>query len=64
MNKTNPKQNKYELVQPVFFNSKLNPNKTPIDIDQPVNQVNSNSQNPPQQIKYRTFEIDPSICSR
>ena len=42
MNKTNPKQNKYELVQPVFFNSKLNPNKTPIDIDQPVNQVNSN----------------------
>ena len=67
MNKTNPKQNKYELVQPVFFNSKLNPNKTPIDIDQPVNQVNSNSQNPPQQIKYRTFDIDPSItdwCSR
>ena len=46
MNK--PKQNKYELVQPVFFNSKLNPNKTPIDINQPVNQINSN---PPQQIK-------------
>ena len=62
MNK--PKQNKYELVQPVFFNSKLNPNKTPIDINQPVNQINSN---PPQQIKYRTFDIDPSVtdwCSR
>lgn len=61
MRKTNLKQNKYELAQPVFFNSKLNPEKTPIDIEKPADQLGSNSANGAPQIKYRTFEEDPNV---
>ena len=61
MRKTNLKQNKYELVQPVFFNSKLNPEKAPIDIEKPAAQLGSNSTNGAPQIKYRTFEEDPNV---